>query len=50
MELINIIAHGSVANIDNLSEYEDDERIENINFRELAIAVLRKLIQQERNI
>lgn len=39
MEFINIIAHGSVSNIENLSEYEDDDRIENIDFRALAIAV-----------
>lgn len=39
MEFVNIIAQGSVSNIDNLSEYEEDDRIENINFLALAIAV-----------
>lgn len=39
MSFIDIVASGSVGDFDNLAEFEDDERLEDVDFRALVFAV-----------
>lgn len=38
-QFVETVANASVGDMEAIAEYEDDERLENTNFRELALAV-----------